>query len=362
MSAAAHPLNQVNQPQPPNISVVTPTLGRPQEVAELLDNLAAQELRPLELILVDGAAPGDARTERLAAAVQARPHQPFSCVYLRSGGGTALQRNAGIERARGDYVAFIDDDIRLAPDFLRTLRAVFERPDTSEVGGVTGYIDNQHLDAATSRRWRWYRRLRLFTVWEPGRYDYRTGYPINRYLQPPHDGLREIDCMGAGCALWRAEVFRAGLRFDPFFGGYGVLEDAHLALRARRRWRLLECGAAHCRHLRSPHGRARAREVARKTAVNYRFVFVDIVPQRTLRQELRFFAVQLFDLARIAGAVLRRPSRENFGASIGKIEGIAAALSMTRSVDARALTRRAGAAVPVPGAGALAEPTAHHDR
>ncbi len=323
--------NPESRARRPGISVVTPTLGRPDEVRELLRNLAAQTVLPREIVLVDGAEPQDQRTRQVVD--ELAPTVPMKCGYLRHGGGTAIQRNVGIDQARSEYVALVDDDIRLEPDFFECQLEVFQDDEKGQVGAVTGYISNQHLDPTTSPRWRWYRRLRLFSTYEPGRYDFASGYPINRYLQPPHRGLREIDFMGAGCAVWRREVFDSGLRFSPFFSGYGVLEDAHLALRAGRRWRLLENGRARCVHLRSPVSRSDPRLIGRLSAVNYRYVFVDLVPRRTLGQELRFWRVQLLDLVRFGAALLRRPSRDALATVVGKLEGIIRAVGL-RARDA----------------------------
>ncbi len=300
------------------ISVVTPTLGRPREVRELLANLAAQTLAPIEVVLVDGAGADDERTRE--AVEELAPDLPWPCRYLRHGGGTAIQRNAGIDAASGELVALVDDDIRLEPDFLEQMAMAFDDDRERRIGGITGYISNQFLDPETSRRWHWYRRLRLFTTYEPGRYDFQTGYPINRYLRPPHDELVEVDFMGAGCAVWRREVFASGLRFSEFFTGHGVLEDAHFALRAGHRWRLLEHGRARCTHLRS--SRADPRRLGRQSAINYRYVFIDIVPRRTLTQEFRFWRVQLIDLLGFAAALLRRRDRASLALVTGKLEGI----------------------------------------
>ncbi len=318
----------------PRLTVVTPTLGRPHDVRELLMSLAAQSVPPFEVILVDGAPPGDDRTREVVAELSAE--MPWPCLYLRDSGGTAVQRNVGIEAGSGDFIALVDDDIRLDKDYFELMLKVFAEDSERRIGGVVGYITNQFLDPATSPRWRWYRRLRLFTTYEPGRYDFQTGYPINRYLQPPHNGLKEVDFMGAGNAVWRREVFAGGLRFSEFFTGFGVLEDAHFALRAGRRWQLLEYGQAHCRHLRSPHGRVDSRAIARMTAVNYRYVFTDIVPRRTPGQEFRFWRVQLVDLLRFVVALLRYRDRASFGQLIGKLEGILQAARMNNKDTAGA--------------------------
>lgn len=306
------------------ISVVTPTLGRPKEIAELLKNLAEQTLLPLEIIIVDGAPIKEKATEE--AVEELIPVLPFQCRYIRHSRGTAIQRNAGIDIATGDFVAFIDDDIRLDPDFFREVIAAFEKDKEGHVGGIAGYITNQHLDPASSPRWRWYRRLRLFTTYEPGRYDFETGYPINRYLQPPHNGLKEIDFMGAGCVVWHKEIFKDGLRFSEFFKDFGIMEDAHFALRAGRHWTLLECGQARCVHLHSQLSRPSKRRVAWKSAVNYRYLFIEIVPNRTWKQEFRFWRVQVFDLIRFIAYALRSGDKDDLLMVLGKIEGIVAAL------------------------------------
>lgn len=302
-----------------SISVVTPTLERPGEVDGLLKNLAQQTLLPSELILVDGAPSTDVSTERLVATEAS--NCPYRVRYVRHSGGTAVQRNAGIDIAEGDFIAFIDDDIRLEPDFFEQIMAVFTQDEDCRVGGIAGYITNQHFDINSAARWRWNQRLHLYTTYEPGRYDFGTGYPINRYMQPPHNTNREIDFMGAGCAMWRRGVFVDGLRFSEFFSGHGVLEDAHLALRAAKKWRLLECGRARCVHLQSSKSREDARMTARKTAINYRYVFIDIVPKRTWKQEWRFWRVQVFDLFRLLLSALRG-RRNGWQGVLGKLEGI----------------------------------------
>jgi GT2 family glycosyltransferase len=315
------------------VSVVTPTLGRPQEVRGLLDNLSRQELLPDEVLIVDGAPPQERATELVVGDVV--DAVPFECRHLRHSGGTAIQRNVGIDAAKGDLIAFIDDDIRLEEDFLQRMVSVFERDVELQIGGVVGYITNQQVTPETHRRWQWYRRLKLYTVFEPGRYDYGSGYPVNRYLQPPYSGTKEMDFISSGCAVWRSDVFGDGLRFDPFFKDYGLLEDAHLSLRAGRDWTLLECGDAHCVHLKSGSSRESPRLVARKTVINYYYVFSDIVPQRSWKQKFRFWRLQLFEVLRFTLKALRSPSRGNWLRVLGKTEGIVIAATELR-VEQRA--------------------------
>ncbi len=305
------------------ISVVTPTLHRPNEVAGLLRNLSEQTMLPAEVILVDGAPASEKQTEELVQALS--ESLPFPCRYLRHARGTAIQRNAGIEKARGSLVALIDDDVRLEPDFLRVCFDVLSRD--AKAGGVVGYRTNQHFRPRTRQRWRWYRRLRLLTTFEPGRYDFQTGYPINANMQPPFSGVREVDFMTTACAVWRREVFESGIRFDPFFSDYGVLEDAHFSLRAGRKWRLLQCGDARCVELNSVNGRVNKRKLGYKYVVNYYYVFRSVAGPLTLRQKTRFWRYQAFELFRVATSAMRRRRAGEVSELLGRLEG---ALSIAR--------------------------------
>jgi glycosyltransferase involved in cell wall biosynthesis len=308
----------------PKISVVTPTLGRAAEVLGLLENLAGQTLSPFEVILVDGAPAADLETETAVKSIS--PEFPFKFRYVRRIGGTAVQRNAGIDLAEGDFVALIDDDVRLDKNFLSEIWNVFRADVEKKIGGIVGYRCNQHFRIEDSERWRWYKRLRLLTVFEPGRYDFKTGYPINNDLQPPFEGIRTVDFMTTACAIWRREVFDYGLRFHSFFRDYGVLEDAHFSLRARRQWTLLQHGGALCEELRSPHGRENSRKIGYKCVVNYYFVFQDCVRPLSRMQKFRFWRYQAFELFRIGASAIRRRRRSDLQELVGRIEGVFAVL------------------------------------
>jgi glycosyltransferase involved in cell wall biosynthesis len=309
----------------PTISVVTPTLQRATEVASLLKNLSQQTLLPVEVVLVDGASDQDLETQNLVSNLSAS--LPFSVRYVRHAKGTAIQRNRGIEEAtRGDFIAFIDDDVRLEPDFLRTIIQVFEADINRTVGGVVGHRGNVSFPQQSHQRWRWYRRLGFFSTYEPGRYDFRSGYPINGNSLPPFTGVRPVDFMTTACAVWRREVFNSGLRFDPFFKDYGVLEDTHFSLRAGRNWRLLQCGDAKCYEGHSPKGRVDPKKIGYKCVVNYYYVFQDIVQPLTWRHHLRFWRFQLFELFRLAASAIRRRRSSDWLEVRGRLAGFAAVM------------------------------------
>ena len=314
--------------QPHSISVVTPTFRRPAEVIGLLENLAEQTLLPDEIVLVDGAPENERETETAVGAVI--ENFPFRINYIRRGGGTAVQRNVGVDAAGGDFIALIDDDVRLDKDFLKHIVGVFSGDEEKKVGGVVGYRTNEHFKFEESQRWRWYKRLKLLKVYEPGRYDFDCGYPINNSMQPPFSGVRAVDFMTTACAVWRREVFDSGLRFHPFFRDYGVLEDAHFSLRAGQNWNLLQCGDARCEEMHSPYGRVNRRKIGYKCVVNYYFVFQEIVNPLSWSHKFRFWRYQTFEFFRISLSALHRRNWSDIEDIIGRLEGVFAVM---RGVD-----------------------------
>lgn len=302
------------------VSIVTPTFRRPDEVRGLLQNLADQSALPDEVILIDGAPNGEDATEMVVRSIDTK--LPFSIKYIRRDGGTAIQRNCGIEIASGEFVAFIDDDVRLNGDFLKCILDIFQEDAERKVGGIVGFRTNEYFDPNDSERWRWYKRLGLLSNFEPGQYDFKCGYPINNCIQPPFSGTRAVDFMTTACAVWRHEVFESGIRFDSFFRDYGVLEDAHFSLRAGRRWTLLQAGDARCEEMRSPNGRPDRKKIGYKSVVNYYYVFREIAGPLSLAQKLRFWRFQGFEFFRIAASAVRRRNLNDLSDLQGRIKGL----------------------------------------
>ena len=311
-----------------DISVVVPTYQRPEQIEPLLATFAEQTIRPAEIVIVDGASPDDSRTEVIVQQIAAG--YPIPIRYIRSERrGTSVQRNVGIENAVHEFVALIDDDIRIEPSFFEEILNVFEKDTEFLIGGVAGHRVNLYKPMSDLARWRWYKRLRLFSTYEPGRYDFLSGYPINQNLHPPFEGTREVDFITTACAVWRKAVFASGLRFNESLKGYAVVEDALFSMQAGRKWKLLQCGSARCTELNAPGGRVRRRELGYKKVYNYRFLFVTVVPQRTWRHELRFWYVQCVLALQLVLGTLRRRDPSGFAELLGRLHGTWDALRIT---------------------------------
>ena len=105
----------------PRISVVVRTHNRPQLLAEALGSLAAGSYRQVEVVVVnDGGTPPQ---------LPADFPFPLVRVDLSPNRGRAGAAAAGVERASGDYVCFLDDDDLTAPEHLATLAGLVNAAD-----------------------------------------------------------------------------------------------------------------------------------------------------------------------------------------------------------------------------------------
>ncbi len=97
----------------PKVSVVIPAYNVTAYIAATLDSALAQTFRDLEVIVVNDGSPDSAELEKVLAPYFAQ------IVYLKQQNkGAAAARNAAIEAARGEILAFLDGDDIWLPNYL----------------------------------------------------------------------------------------------------------------------------------------------------------------------------------------------------------------------------------------------------
>lgn len=99
------------------ISIVIPTYKRRDELERALKSIASQTYSNLETIVVDDNA-GNLDYRASVEKIVSR----FSGVKLvknRTNLGGALSRNAGVKKAQGELIAFLDDDDEYTPDRIK---------------------------------------------------------------------------------------------------------------------------------------------------------------------------------------------------------------------------------------------------
>ena len=111
----------------PLISIIVPVYNVEQSLDRCVHSIVAQTYRHLEIILVDDGSPDDC--PRLCDAWAGQDDRIR--VIHKPNGGLSDARNAGLDAMRGDFIAFVDSDDYVEPDYVNRLYAGISGADMS---------------------------------------------------------------------------------------------------------------------------------------------------------------------------------------------------------------------------------------
>ena len=127
------------------ISVIIPTMDRPQLLDRLLSTLIGQTLLPDEVIIIDQSA--DDATSRTCDRYRAS----LPITYLKAEArGVSAAKNVGYPLSTGDIITFADDDCWYPPDLLEQIHRRFTQH--PKVSVITGTSHDEH-DRPSQGRW-----------------------------------------------------------------------------------------------------------------------------------------------------------------------------------------------------------------
>lgn len=133
--------------QQPLVSVIIPMFNRECLIGEAITSILGQDYPQVELIVVD-----DGSTDGSASVVANFP----DVIYIKqSNQGPAVARNTGVERARGELIAFLDSDDLWLPQKLNwQVEAWLQTAEPSLVIGHTRlrFSDHQLRQSGYSNR------------------------------------------------------------------------------------------------------------------------------------------------------------------------------------------------------------------
>ena len=217
-----------------DVCLIIPNWNGEEHLRECLDSVREQTLQRRQTVLVDnGSTDGSLR-------LLAADYSWVTVLPLKSNVGFAKAVNNGIKASTSTYVALLNNDTQLDPDWLATLVDVLhDHPEVGVVGSKTlNFYHRNVIDGA-------------------GDALTRGGAPYTRGMGEPDDGRysrREyVFSACAGAALYRRIVFeRIGL-FDEDFVSY--YEDQDFAFRAQLMgFRCMYVPEALCYHKRGATG------------------------------------------------------------------------------------------------------------
>lgn len=125
----------------PTVSVVIPVYGGAQFVADAIASVLSQSDDDVEVIAVDDASP-----DQSAAIIASIGDERVRLLRHEQNRGIAAARNTGLSAARGELVAFLDQDDVWLPGRLQAQRAELDRRAAGGVGLVFCAVKRREAD------------------------------------------------------------------------------------------------------------------------------------------------------------------------------------------------------------------------
>lgn len=129
------------------ISVIIPVYNTEKYIRRCLDSLLSQNQKDFELILVD-----DGSTDQSGTICDEYASRDSRIkVFHKKNGGVSSARNIGLEKARGEWIAFVDADDYVDEDYL-TIPELYESCDVVQKGYRRIYEIEKIITPITSRK------------------------------------------------------------------------------------------------------------------------------------------------------------------------------------------------------------------
>ena len=190
----------------PLVSVVICTLSRPRQLQNALDALLALAYPNFEIIVVDNGPEDTSTASMIREHYSDLPNLRYEAEPLR---GLSAARNRGIEVAKGEILAFTDDDIIVDRYWLSSLVSGFDVEGT--IACVTGLTLASELESPAQSLFEQYG---AFNKGYESRLFKRDANPASTILYPYTAGVFG----GGGNSALRLDCFPDGLRFDRRLG------------------------------------------------------------------------------------------------------------------------------------------------
>lgn len=215
------------------VSAIIPTKNRAEDLAKTIESLLAQTVQPLEVIIVDQST-RKSYTDFL----------PIPTIYIHDQtlSGASHARNVAMDRAQGDVLLFLDDDVVMQPNFIEEILATYDHTPT----GVSGIITNYQRPPVHRYIWD------IIFLRGPFHDDRQPVY-WNATRSATSSPVRVRQFGGGLMSFRKSEV--QSLRFDTQLTGACPGEDVDFCLSLPKGSVLLINPRARLFHKRSPEGR-----------------------------------------------------------------------------------------------------------
>lgn len=290
------------------ISVIIPTCGRARELTLCLEGLKKQTLKPGEIIVVNDSRAG-----------APNKFQGVKVIATRGSIGSGRAKNAGARIARGEVLAFLDDDCVPSPHWLAEIAKPFKNREIAVVVGrivekrlrnKQGTFSDIILNLPFYPFYLLCRKRAGGTIYFNGRVDARLSLDTQGFC----------DWGGAGNLAVRNSYFQEVGGFEENFLPGPNLEEPDLCLRIKQRGgKVFYNGQALVVHSYSPGGRLAPFEAIKNLRANEVYFGLKNIAFQNIFTFVAFFAYQAWQI--FIYSLLALIKREYWQRVRGKFKG-----------------------------------------
>lgn len=125
----------------PLFSIIIPIFNAEQYLKTCINSIISQTYTHFELLLID-----DGSTDSSYDICKEYESKDKRIkVYRKNNGGVSTARNLGIDKAKGEWIAFIDSDDYVNKDFLYNYKLVIDKKAELVCTGYVGYYSNNKI-------------------------------------------------------------------------------------------------------------------------------------------------------------------------------------------------------------------------
>jgi hypothetical protein len=232
----------------PAYSAVVPTKDRHEGVDATVENLLQQTLLPDRVVVVDASAN---RYEPSAGLAERARRLGVDLVVLSSRPSLPAQQNLGARRVETPVVLFVDDDVRIPPNYAQALLERWQTAGLEALGGIQGTPADFPRQGAIGRM---LRRLTMLSYVDPSREAMALRRSGRVRFAPEPRGPVQVPVLGSGATAYRTDLVLAH-PFDERFPGYSLGSDLEMSFRVASHAPLVQTPEVQWTHLWDPRER-----------------------------------------------------------------------------------------------------------
>lgn len=127
------------------VSIIVPTFNRANMLRETLESILQQTFQDFEIIIMDNCS-----SDNTEPMINSYNDERIRYFKHQNHGILAINMNYGMKQARGEYIAFCDDDDLWMPDKLEKQIAEFQKDDQVALVCTNGIVFNENGDVGVA--------------------------------------------------------------------------------------------------------------------------------------------------------------------------------------------------------------------